>query len=109
MLKRRALLINPPPTGSGPKPQGVTSHDEGRNAIVSLYPDRIERVKARSWLLLSHARQDTEIIPIKAISSSSRAVVDVADQIRKLAELRDAGVLTAAEFESKKAALLTRL
>ena len=106
MLKRRALLINPPPTGSGPKPEGVTSNDEGRNAIVSLYPDRIERVKARSWLLLSHARQDTEIIPIKAISSSSQAVVDVADQIRKLAELRDQGLLTNEEFDARKRRLL---
>jgi Short C-terminal domain len=34
---------------------------------------------------------------------------DVLDQIRKLGELRDAGVLTPEEFEAKKAALLDRL
>nr|WP_284501114.1 SHOCT domain-containing protein [Bowdeniella massiliensis] len=31
------------------------------------------------------------------------------DQLRKLGELRDAGVLTEAEFEAKKADLLGRL
>jgi hypothetical protein len=34
---------------------------------------------------------------------------DVADQIRKLAALRDEGLLTPEEFESKKADLLGRL
>lgn len=34
---------------------------------------------------------------------------DVMDQLRKLGELRDAGVLTTEEFDSKKAELLTRL
>jgi hypothetical protein len=33
----------------------------------------------------------------------------VIDQIRKLGELRDAGVLTQEEFDAKKAALLARL
>lgn len=34
---------------------------------------------------------------------------DIPDQIRKLGELRDAGVLTAEEFEAKKAELLARM
>jgi len=34
---------------------------------------------------------------------------DVIDQLRKLSELRDAGVVTSAEFEAKKAELLARL
>jgi hypothetical protein len=34
---------------------------------------------------------------------------DVLDQVRKLGELRDAGILTADEFEAKKTALLDRL
>ena len=34
---------------------------------------------------------------------------DILDQIRTLGELRDAGVLTPQEFESKKAALLAHL
>ena len=42
-----------------------------------------------------------------AVSAASEP--DVLDQIRQLGELRDAGVLTPEEFESKKAALLERL
>lgn len=34
---------------------------------------------------------------------------DPIDQIRKLAELRDAGILTTEEFEAKKADLLSRM
>jgi hypothetical protein len=34
---------------------------------------------------------------------------DVMDQLKKLGELRDAGVLTSEEFEAKKADLLARL
>lgn len=137
----------------------VTSHDEGRNALVTLYPDRIERVKAKAFGSLSRAHQDTEVIPIKAISSVQakkegfranvtvfasgntvefriahqeaqqfknallqlilagpptpsasspppNATVDIADQIRKLGELRDQGLLTNEEFEAKKKQLL---
>lgn len=47
----------------------VTSHDEGRNAQVTLYPDRIERVQERSRMSLSRAKQDTEVIPVRSISS----------------------------------------
>lgn len=47
----------------------VTSHDEGRNAQVTLWPDRIERVRERSRASLSRARQDTEVTPVRAVSS----------------------------------------
>ena len=133
----------------------VTSHDEGRNALVTLYPDRIERVKAKAFGSLSRAHQDTEVIPIKAISSVQakkegfrtnvtvfasgntvefriahqeaqqfkntvlqlilagpptpsapspppNASVDIVDQIRKLGELRDQGLLTNEEFEARR-------
>jgi hypothetical protein len=33
----------------------------------------------------------------------------VPDQIRQLAELRDSGILTEAEFQAKKAELLSRM
>jgi hypothetical protein len=41
--------------------------------------------------------------------SESRSVGDPLEQMRKLGELRDAGVLTDAEFEAKKAELLKRI
>ncbi len=137
----------------------VMSRDEGRNAIVSVYPDRIERVKEKAFGALSRVRQDTEVIPIRSVSSVQakkkgirtnvtvyasgnnidfriahaeaqrfkdaitqlvlssglsspapsavpRPEPDLADQIRKLAQLRDEGLLTHEEFERKKSQLL---
>lgn len=46
-----------------------TSHDPGRNAVVSLYPDRIERIQERKRTSVRSAHQDTEVTPIRAISS----------------------------------------
>jgi Short C-terminal domain len=140
------------------------SHESGRNAEVTLYQDRIERVKERSRLSVSKAHQDVEMTPVRTISSvqtekdgfytkvkvhatgnaidfkfrheaaallreqiealilnygSQPTVVvaapappaepDIADQIRKLGELRDGGLLTAEEFGSKKNELLQRM
>ena len=47
----------------------VTSHDDGRNAKVTLWPDRIERVREKSRTSLSRARQDTEVTPVRSVSS----------------------------------------
>ncbi len=44
-----------------------------------------------------------------ASSSPTPALPDIPDQLRKLAELRDAGILTNEEFEAKKAELLARM
>jgi hypothetical protein len=44
-----------------------------------------------------------------APTTSEAPEVDVLEQIRKLGELRDSGLLTSEEFEAKKAALLDRL
>jgi hypothetical protein len=41
--------------------------------------------------------------------SGGPASTDIPDQIRKLGELRDAGILTPDEFEAKKAELLSRM
>jgi len=42
-------------------------------------------------------------------AGSSSGMPDAADQLKKLAELRNIGVLTDAEFDGKKADLLTRM
>jgi hypothetical protein len=51
--------------------------------------------------------------PVQAVGQADNAStephVDVLEQLRRLGELRDSGVLTAEEFETKKAALLERL
>jgi hypothetical protein len=52
------------------------------------------------------------LIGVPAARLRSRAAPvggSVPEQIRQLAELRDQGILTVAEFEAKKAELLARL
>jgi hypothetical protein len=41
--------------------------------------------------------------------ASNNATTSVADEIRKLAELREEGILTDAEFQAKKTELLARM
>jgi hypothetical protein len=161
---------------AGPMPDGAVwrgvSHEAGRNSVVTLYPDRIERTKPTSKLsltgMLTGGAEDVEVIPTRSITSvqvrrgawyhdvtiyaSGNTIVlsvdaaeaeklrglvmdqvlhgssggssaapaapappaasagdDVIEQIKKLGELRDAGLLTPEEFEAKKADLLSRL
>lgn len=152
-----------------------TSHIEGKNAQVAIYPDRIEWsrkglkvpggatgavLSAGLTLLATSSRKDSNIIPIRQIQgitthrsglsyttvrvatagdvtefrvtkreseqvkatllqlmnqiaqspqpvqTSGSSGPSIADELRKLAELRDAGVLTNAEFTEQKARLL---
>jgi hypothetical protein len=46
---------------------------------------------------------------VSAESKSGAAQADIMDQLRKLGELRDSGVLTQEEFDSKKTELLNRI
>ena len=48
--------------------QGM-SHETGRNAMVTLDPNRIERVKERSRASFSKAHQDFEVTPMKSVTS----------------------------------------
>lgn len=159
----------------GPMPENAlwrgVSHESGRNAVVTLYADRIERYKATSKTsltgMLTGGPEDVEVIPTKSVSSvqvhrgpwyhdvtiycSGNTIVlsvdaadaeqlrtlvtdqilkgssaappqpapppapagptgdEVLEQIRKLGELRDAGILTQDEFDTKKADLLGRI
>lgn len=69
---------------------------------------------------LAHGRGETFIAAYRRVRSESAAssavpaqpaasAPDLADQIRKLGELRDAGILTDDEFTTKKAELLSRI
>lgn len=142
----------------------LKSHEDGRNSDVTLYRDRIERVRQKKIGSLSRAKQDAEVIPMRAVSSvqakkdgfaftkvtvfasqntiefrlrhddaqrfkaaitdlivaqspevpaapptpagTPPAASSVGDELKKLAELRDAGVLTQDEFAAQKAKLL---
>ena len=156
----------------GPMPEGAiwrgVSHESGRNSVVTLYPDRIERYKAASKTsltgMLAGGPQDVEVIPTKSVLSvqvkrgawyhdvtifaSGNTIIlsldateaekvrglvmeqvlhgsshpapapvapappsgdDILEQVRKLGELRDMGILTQEEFDAKKAELLSRM
>jgi len=69
---------------------------------------------------VAHGRAETFIAAFRRVHSGARtaspglapqaaSALDLADQIRKLSELRDAGILTDEEFNSKKADLLSRI
>jgi hypothetical protein len=47
--------------------------------------------------------------PVAPAGSAAPGVVDPIDQLRRLGELRDAGIVTEAEFAAKKAEILSRL
>ena len=68
---------------------------EGRNPGLA----GTERVSRRARLASQQAGIEDE---------GAKPSVDFADQIRKLAELRDEGILTDEEFEAKKAEILGR-
>ena len=55
--------------------------------------------------VVSQVIERTEPVPVASASGNP----DIPDQIRKLAELRDAGILTEEEFEAKKQSLLERM
>jgi hypothetical protein len=49
-----------------------------------------------------------ELVNVSAPTTAAGPVTGVADELRKLAELRDQGIITPAEFEKQKAKLLAR-
>lgn len=59
--------------------------------------------KVRERATMAHAPVATAAAPTRA------AAAGIPDEIRKLGELRDAGILTEEEFAAKKAELLARL
>ena len=72
-----------------------------RRAAGALPPDGSERAQAReSWATPGRAR---------GAAAAPRAGRAIPEQLHQLAELRDRGVITAAEFEAKKAQLLERM
>ena len=78
----------------------------GDAADTSIKLSRGERGVAES--IMSVLREPLEALSHPSPESTS-AAEDVPDQIRKLAELRDAGILTDKEFDSKKSELLARM
>ena len=95
-LQRMGSSLKTGPTAAGGRRNGragpARTHRSGprRGSSASL-SDRCDRASSAQRPLPQRAHQD------------------VLDQLRKLGELRDAGVISAQEFEAKKAQLLDRL
>jgi len=82
----------------------LTVHASGNIAVIGGI------VKGDLKYLVDALRQRlAEGATVAAPSTPPPAQPDVMDQLRKLAELRDAGILTPAEFDTKKTELLGRL
>jgi membrane protein YdbS with pleckstrin-like domain len=77
---------------AGPSGASVEKVGPMRNRDAREFIDRLQQ--------LMHER------PAFAGSSTATGSPDVADQIRKLAELRDQGILSAEEFDAKKKQIL---
>jgi hypothetical protein len=157
-------LPQPAAVGGAPLFTGTSRGEDGRNSTVTLWPDRIERVKARSLGSFSKANQDHEVTPVKSISSvqakkdgfrtkvivyatgneivfrlphddavkfrghlldlmltekparvpqvivaqtpTATVAPSTADEVRDLAKLRDEGLMSDAEFETKRREIL---
>lgn len=69
----------------------------GLSLVLELPPDRVEGARRFAALIASHAPGPTP------------GASDIPAQIKSLADLRDAGVLTDEEFSAKKADLLARM
>jgi len=87
--------------GSAPAPQTPGPADVGRA------PATPPTVTEQAFSLVSGLLKDRNAAP--PIESSTAGKPDVAEQLVKLASLRDAGVVTEEEFAAKKTELLARM
>jgi uncharacterized membrane protein YdbT with pleckstrin-like domain len=69
------------------------------------HPDAVQQELYRQMDLHAHKRAGL----VAATAASAPSPADVPEQIRQLADLRDRGAITAAEYEAKKAQLLERM
>ncbi len=78
----------------------------GNTIDFRVFPEEAKKVKEvlTQLILGSHSSQQPA-----AISKPDAGQADVMEQLSKLAQLRDAGVLTEDEFQAKKTDLLSRM
>lgn len=69
--------------------------------------------QSHTWLALDLKAKlapiTSQLRKLQSATAAGGSPVSAADELRKLAELRDSGIVTEAEFESKKADLLARM
>lgn len=110
-VKERALRMVAEHRGEPASPQSL---------VETSCEARLQRDPAGRPRDVAHGRAETLIAAFRSVRSSAAGATaptpqplvpapDLADQIRKLSELRDAGILTEQEFNAKKADLLARM
>lgn len=81
----------------------ITAFVSGNKAEVT----NVAKVDGKA--LVDDVRARISDAPAAPATAPAAAAVDPVEQLKKLAELRDAGVLTSEEFEAKKADLMGRI
>jgi hypothetical protein len=79
--------------------------ESDNNIVIQLVPDAEATARKVAAYINAHAGQRVAPTPPPA----PKVEPDIPEQIRKLAELRDQGILTNNEFDAKKAELLARM
>ena len=86
---------------------------EGEGWAISVPVDPKKGAEARGFAARINAAASSQAAPAAAgapaAAPSAPAPSDALEQIRKLGELKDAGLLTDEEFDAKKAELLKRV
>jgi hypothetical protein len=82
---------------------------EGRGWAISVPVDPTQGAQAREFAAKINAAGMTAESDNAGGADAAIPALDIPDQIHKLGALRDAGLLTDAEFDAKKADLLARL
>jgi hypothetical protein len=87
---------------------GLSNATQDENAVIFTRKQQPEFEAVRAYVeRYLTARYSTQ--PSHAQTTTTSATADPMEQLRKLGELRDAGVLTPEEFETKKAELVSRM
>jgi hypothetical protein len=79
----------------------------GQTRLYGIAKDRRYARTLEKWMREELPRQAAAAEP--TVRTEASGSTDIPDQIKKLAELRDAGAITDEEFERKKAELLERM
>jgi hypothetical protein len=75
--------------------------------VLTIERKDYDRAKWTATLIREQMARNLQ--PVAAVVPAPAQKADLFEQLRKLGELRDAGIVTPAEFEAKKAELLSRM
>ena len=83
---------------------------EGQSHFSDIWhPDGVQQEIYHQMEARTERQKGTTSAPPQAATAPSAGAASVPEQLSQLAELRDRGVITSAEFEAKKAQLLDRM